>query len=364
MLEPTVLIAFFAGLVSFLSPCVLPLVPAYVGYMSGRAVNSVRGVGVLYSEGGGAAVAAPAPGRALMLAHGAAFVAGFTLIFVTIGLLGTVFIAQIGRQNINLFTDAVARFGGLLIIFFGLHFMGVIPRAARGLLARESVIGSPLFTLAAAALAAALIAWAAADALLALLFVAVLAFMLTAFGAFTNPLAFWKAAFGRLLALMFSDTRRTMPVRGGGLLGSGLMGVIFAAGWTPCIGPIYGAILTMAAVTLDAGTATALLAAYSIGLGIPFLLAAVLFDRVRPLLRRVQRNLGRVELVTGAFLVVIGIAVTSGRLQDLSQRFAVDFADVSYRMEECVMRISEGEIGVGEFFACASTDDAPPPAQS
>ena len=122
------------------------------------------------------------------------------------------------------------------------------------------------------------------------------------------------------------------------------MGVIFSAGWTPCIGPIYGSILTMAAMGGDVATAGSLLLAYSLGLGIPFVAAAFLLDGAQGILRHLQRHLHKIELVSGAFLVLIGVLVASGRLQDLSQNFATQFADFSYNLEDCVDQAQPGQI--------------------
>ena len=127
-------LALIAGLVSFLSPCVLPLVPAYIGYMGGRVTNTVAAQTP-------AARRSPSSrclgSRFSTMLHGLAFVAGFTFVFVALGLLGTAFVSVIGRQNINAVTDIIGRGGGLLIIFFGLHFMGILPSLFNRLLAPQ-----------------------------------------------------------------------------------------------------------------------------------------------------------------------------------------------------------------------------------
>jgi hypothetical protein len=146
--------------------------------------------------------------------------------------------------------------------------------------------------------------------------------------------------------------------------GSAMMGVIFSAGWTPCIGPIYGAILTLAAQGGDIATAGTLLLAYSLGLGIPFLFAAFLLDGAQGILRQLQRHLHKIELVSGAFLVLIGVLVASGRLQSLSQNFATQFADFSYNMEECVVKLNTGEIALGGFVGCVTKQNQSLPRRS
>lgn len=369
-MQVTIAIAFLAGLVSFLSPCVLPLVPAYIGYMSGRVANTVanrmhepaplRPVMQLAGHGGAPAASStlitgvPLGLRLSTLAHGFAFVLGFTLVFVTIGLLGTAFVQEIGRQNINLFTRVIARFGGLLIIFFGLHFMGVLPTLIRALLARARLINHVLFSLAVALIISLYILWASIDVLIALPLLAMFTLWFVAGGAFTQPGIFWERTLTSLMHLLYSDTRRMTGWRGNGLWGSLIMGVTFAAGWTPCIGPIYGAILTMGYAGMEVSRTGILLGAYSLGLGIPFLLAALLMDSAQGILRRVQQHVHTIERVAGAALVVVGVLVITGRLQDLSQQFATQFADTAYRMEACVEQIGMGELAAGEFFACAN----------
>lgn len=343
-------LALIAGLVSFLSPCVLPLVPAYIGYMGGRVTNTVAAqtsAGVVHVSLGS---------RISTVLHGLAFVAGFTLVFVTIGLLGTAFVNQIGRQNINVVTGIIGRGGGILIILFGLHFMGVLPSVFRYLLGHQNRLNSPAVTVFMGALIVVLLLWIFADLLFAapLITVAVLALVLG--GGLTSPGAFWTKAILLAQGLFYTDTRRQMVAQGHqSYLGSAAMGVIFSAGWTPCIGPIYGTILTMAATGGDVGTAGTLLLAYSLGLGIPFIATAFLLDGAQGILRHLTRHLHKIEVVSGVFLVIVGVLVASGRLQLLSQNFAAQFADFSYNLEECVVKLNKGEINLGGFVDCART---------
>ncbi len=343
-------LALIAGLVSFLSPCVLPLVPAYIGYMGGRVTNTVAA-----QTAGGAAVAIK-PGlssRFSTMLHGLAFVAGFTFVFVAIGLLGTAFVNQIGRANINVITGIIGRAGGLLIIFFGLHFMGVLPALFNRILAQRRALNSPLNAAGAVLIVGALLIWIFEDWLFALPFFALFVLWLVLGGAFTTPEKFWVNAITAVQRALYTDTRRQMVAQGHqSYAGSAIMGVIFSAGWTPCIGPIYGSILTMAATGGDVATAGWLLLAYSLGLGIPFIAAAFLLDSAQGILRHLQRHLHTIELASGAFLVVIGIFVASGNLQTLSQNFANQFADFSYSLEDCVVKLNQGEIGLGDFSAC------------
>ncbi|MCZ2095063.1 MAG: cytochrome c biogenesis protein CcdA [Anaerolineae bacterium] len=197
-------LAMIAGLVSFLSPCVLPLVPAYIGYMGGRVTNTVAA-----QTAGGAIALKPSIGsRFSTLLHGLAFVGGFTFVFVAIGLLSTAFVNQIGRQNVNVITGIIGRAGGLLIIFFGLHFMGVMPSIFRRLLERRQLLNNVLITIAAALIAGVTLLWIFEDWLFALpLLVLVLLWMLLG-GGFTQPEAFWTKLIVGIQRALYTDTRK------------------------------------------------------------------------------------------------------------------------------------------------------------
>lgn len=343
-------IALIAGLISFLSPCVLPLVPAYVGYMGGRVTNTVA------AQTAGSAQVSFAPTLASRLStflHGVFFVGGFTFVFVAVGLLLTAFLRQVGGQNVNLVMNIIGRAGGVLIILFGLHFTGLLSSVFNRVLSRPALIGSPLITLAVGLAASALILWALVEPLLALPVLALFWLWLILGGAFGSPAAFWTNAINRLQNILYADTRRQMVASGQqSYSSSAIMGVIFAAGWTPCIGPIYGGILTMAATGADIGGSAVLLMAYSLGLGIPFLLTALLMDSAQPALRKLQRHLHKIELVSGVFLIIIGILVATGSLQQLSQNFATEFADFTYQLEECVISVTQGELPFGDIINC------------
>ncbi len=353
-------LALIAGLVSFLSPCVLPLVPAYIGYMGGRVTNTVAA----QTAGGTAVAVKPAlSSRFSTMLHGLAFVGGFTFVFVAIGLLGTAFVSQIGRANINVITDIIGRAGGLLIIFFGLHFMGVLPALFKRILERHQRLNTPLIALAAVVIVGAGLLWVFEDWLIVLPFFAVFMLWIVLGGALTAPEAFWTRAITSVQRALYTDTRRQMVAQGHqSYAGSAIMGVVFSAGWTPCIGPIYGSILTMAATGGNVATAGWLLLAYSLGLGIPFVAAAFLLDGAQGILRHLQRHLHTIELLSGAFLIVIGIFVASGRLQTLSQNFANQFADFSYNLEDCVLKLNQGEIALGDFTNCMNGTTLPPEA--
>jgi cytochrome c-type biogenesis protein len=355
-MELTLGLAFIAGLVSFISPCVLPLVPAYVGYMGGRVTNTVaKGLRT------GASAPAPSVGQRFGTAlHGVFFVAGFTLVFVAIGLLSTAFIQEVGGSNINHVTALIGRLGGIVIVIFGLYFMGALARLFAWLRAAEDLIADPLFSLFVALIASAVVAWGITGTLAlwstplwssnpwlptsAAVTLAALWLALIMGGAFMHPAQFWIGVLNRFERALYSDTRRKMnATHSTGFGGSALMGVVFAAGWTPCIGPVYGAVLTLAASGGDVGRAGTLLAAYSLGLGVPFLLTALLLDQAQGPLRRLQRRMRAIELASGTFLILIGLMIASGRLQDLSAQFAGDFAEFSIGLEEHVVEMVGAE---------------------
>lgn len=353
-MEITIGLALIAGFVSFISPCVLPLVPAYIGYMGGRMSTAAA-----HASPGGTHGTLMLPQRLHTFAHGIFFVLGFSMVFVTIGLLSTAFVQQVGGNNIRIVTDLIGRLGGILIIIFGLHFMGLLPSLFRYLRAHQARFDQAAFILLLLAATTILLlwgfngdvvfwnspVWAAAPAISVISLVLIIGLWgwAVAKNAFATPGAFLLRVIDTLETAFYSDTRRKLDAsKRGGYADSALMGVIFSAGWTPCVGPVYGAVLTMGASGADVGRTSVLLAMYSLGLGIPFLLTALLFDGVQVWLRRLQRHMRTVELVSGAFLVLIGLAVASGQLQRLSQQFAGDFAEFSIGVETQVIGLVTG----------------------
>jgi cytochrome c-type biogenesis protein len=226
--------AIGAGAISFLSPCVLPLVPPYLCYMAGVSVEDFR------SDGG--AAGSKSGTRAALLVTSFAFVLGFTTVFVALGAGAS----TIGRL-LRVWQEPLALAAGVLIILMGLNFLGVlrIPFLSRE--ARFKSQGKPASTLAAY-----------------------------------------------------------------------IMGLAFAFGWTPCIGPVLGPILTLAGGRETVGEGAALLAAYSLGLGVPFLVAALFSGAFMRFLGRFRVHLGRVEKAIGAMLVAAGIFFLTGGMQTAS----------------------------------------------
>jgi len=210
-------VAFAAGLLSFLSPCVLPLIPSYVGYLTGMSVEEVerrRGTAVL---------------------HGLWFVAGFSLVFVLLGAAAS----AVG----NLLRDYqvwLGRVGGVLLILFGVYLLGIL-----------------------------------------------------------RP------------AFLMRERRIELARKPLGYFGSGVVGFTFGAAWTPCIGPILGGILTLAATQAGLGRGVLLLAVYALGLGVPFLLTALALDRFLVWFQRFRPYIIWVDRIAGAMLIVLGILLVT-----------------------------------------------------
>lgn len=428
MEDVTLGLAFIAGLLSFVSPCCLPLVPAYIGYLGGRATQNIA------LETGNGQKTNTIVLRTNMLLHGLAFVLGFTFVFVTIGLMTTAFVSYVG-SSVTVLTKIIGRLGGVIIIIFGLHIMGALRRFFNWLKKNPSTLEQfPISTLLAAVttvlglsiggiaifalfarvnlliravssfalpsvfvdvlalivvltvfiylvtsgrlggvvsrmskiamgrvpttililvLVSILIVWAFGVPIVSLPVLAAFVLWLVLGGAFTQPEAFWTKAIDTLQEALYSDTRRDMAQNSKGGLGSSfLMGVVFSAGWSPCIGPLLGTILTVAAQTGNVSQAVPLLTAYSLGLGIPFLITAGLMEGAQAILRRLQRYMRRIEFVSGSLLIVIGLMVASGSLQSLSATLSSEQAEVSFRIEECGLGFVRGSMTFAQAQAC------------
>lgn len=219
-LNVTVGLAFLAGLASFLSPCVLSLVPAYIGYLGGRAAGDESA----------------SRNRWLTLLHGLMFVLGFSFVFIVFNIIAS-------SLGIILYDLRIwlARIGGFVVVIFGLHMIGVF----------------------------------------------------------------------RIPFLEY-DVRVHTQVDGRGYLSSFLMGIFFSAGWSPCVGPVLGAILTFAVNSGNLLQGTLLGAAYSVGLAIPFLLAALGIGWVTVILRKYNKVMRIAEIVMGVILVIVGLLLIFG----------------------------------------------------
>ena len=237
----SLLSALIAGALSFLSPCVLPLVPPYLCYMAGISVEQFRS--------GGAAVAAGPSVRGNVLMSALFFTLGFATVFVALG-AGASSIGLLLRQHL----DVLSKIGGLIIVIMGLNFLGVF---RIGLLAREA---------------------------------------------------------------RFHGSGKPAT-----LTGAYIMGLAFAFGWTPCIGPVLGAILGIAASRETVGAGAGLLAVYSLGLAIPFWIAAGFSGAFMSFLSRFRRHLGTVEKIMGGLLVLTGLAFIFGYISDMAIWFQQTF---------------------------------------
>ena len=257
----TLLLAFAAGVISFVSPCVLPLVPAYLGQLTVVAV--VRGEDP----------AASGSSRWLAVRHALAYVVGFAGVFTLLGVSAS-FIGG-GLYDV---LPTLRTIGGLVLIVMGLNLAGVLTVSAIGRVLQRT--WRPLEAGAAGQLARAT--------------------GTTSLGAPTDVLR--GAGLGERLG------GRLVGGRGGWLASFGL-GVVFAVGWTPCIGIILGGILTVAASSGQAFQGGLLLFTYSLGLGLPFVALAVVYDRAPALIRPLVRRGRAVSLVGGLLVVVIGFAM-------------------------------------------------------
>lgn len=222
--------AFGAGLISFISPCVLPLVPGYLSFLSGVSLEQLRDAEEQQAI------------RGRVLANSLAFVAGFSLIFVLLGASAS-FIGQFLLVQLPL----LSKLAGALIILFGLHTMGVLR-----------------------------FSW------------------------------------------LYQEKRVQLQRKPMGILGSVLFGMAFAFGWTPCIGPILAGILTFASAQETLAQGITLLALYSLGLGIPFILAGLGFERFLKVADRFKRRMRAIEVVSGLLLVVIGVMIATNSLSWLA----------------------------------------------
>lgn len=223
-----VAVAFLGGMLSFLSPCVLPLVPSYLSFVTGMGMEEL--------ETGAADV------RRTALLHSFLFVVGFSLVFMAMGASAS-YVGQLFRQ----YQVWIARIGGVLVIFFGLHLLGVTP-----------------------------------------------------------------------LDWLNRERRVRMQRKPVGYAGTVLVGVAFGAGWTPCIGPVLGGILTMAATQERLAQGVSLLGVYSAGLAIPFMLSAMALTRFLEAFDRMKGYIRYVEWASGALLILVGLLLLSGQFAVLA----------------------------------------------
>jgi cytochrome c-type biogenesis protein len=231
----TLLAAFIAGVLSFISPCVLPLIPGYLSFVSGVTLDEMRGTGT--------GVAAPAGVRRRAVTMSLAFVLGFSLVFISLGASATALGALL-MEHLSL----LGKIAGVVIILFGLHMMGVLK-----------------------------------------------------------------------IGMLYNEKRMQTSAKPAGFFGAMLVGIAFAFGWTPCIGPILAAILAVAATQDSVGEGVKLLAVYSAGLGVPFVATSLAINKFLAASARIRKHYHTIEVVSGVLLVVVGVLIFTNRFTIIAQ---------------------------------------------
>jgi cytochrome c-type biogenesis protein len=246
-----------AGLVSFLSPCVLPLVPPYLGYLGGTTVSQAAAQGGFDAR----------LWRRVVLGS-VFFVLGFTTVFVGLGAGASMF-----GQVIQAYKSELSFLAGIVICLFGLHFLGLLR-----------------------------------------------------------------------IPLLYREARYHAGTQGASLVGAYVIGLAFAFGWTPCIGPILATVLAVAANEASLGTGVRLLFVYSLGLGVPFILAAVAIRPFLSFMHRFKTHLGLVEKVMGGLLVITGVLFLSGSMNAFGQWMIETFPALTQIEEQLTSRSLQREI--------------------
>ncbi len=273
MTDVSLLGAFLAGLVSFLSPCVLPLVPGYISMLSGIGMEQLR-------QG--------QPPRAGLFASSLAFVFGFSVVFISFGASASA-VGTFLRQNRTL----LAPIAGALILLFGLHLLGILIKLT---VRTGLILGALLAILGIVALFRGGPLFAG--------FGAVHFFSLSMIGFFGPAMTRWLNRDVRM------HTSSTQP----GIWSGFLLGFAFAFGWTPCIGPILATVLALAAASDTIARGVLLLAVYSAGLAVPFLLTALGIGQFLRFYQRFRKHLHAVEVFSGALLLFVGGLIFVNRL--------------------------------------------------
>jgi cytochrome c-type biogenesis protein len=226
----SIVLAFSAGLLSFLSPCVLPMIPAYISYLTGSSIKELQ----------------EEKPKLLTLYKAIGFIIGFSIVFLLMG----VSVTAIGKI-LNMHKELFRKIGGILIIIFGIHTMGVIK-----------------------------------------------------------------------LGFLYREKRFLKAEKINGTFSSILLGITFAAGWTPCIGPILSSILIYASSTETIGKGSLLLGVYSLGMAVPFLFTAIAIGSIMKYLRKITKFLPVISILSGTLLIIMGILIYTNKSAILSQYFS------------------------------------------
>ncbi len=226
----SLIVSFAAGTLSFLSPCVLPIVPPYLAFMAGSSISNVKSSSVFSTN------------TSWLFSIATSFVFGLSTVFVILGLTA----AAIGSFLFK-FQSEMNFVSGVVVFIFGLHFLGILR-----------------------------------------------------------------------LSIFNREYRLNLGTAGGGLMGAYLLGIAFAFGWTPCIGPVLGAILSMAAQSESLGRGAMLMAFYAAGLGLPFIVTGTFFARAIDVFAPLKRNAPTIEKIMGLLLVVVGILLFTGGFSSIS----------------------------------------------
>lgn len=280
-MEVSIFAAFLAGLVSFLSPCVLPLVPGYISMLSGIGVEQLK-------DGQGA--------RSSLLSSALAFVVGFSIVFITFGASASAVGSFLVRNR-----SLLAPLAGSLILLFGLHLVGWLVKISirNGLIIGALFIAVGIFLFLRPDFAGAS-------------FKAVQFFSLSLIFLLGPTLTRW------LNRDIHFRSMGSQP----GIFSGFLMGFAFAFGWTPCIGPILAGVLAIAATRETIGEGVLLLTFYSAGLAIPFLVTALGIGGFLRFYQKFRRHLHTVEVFSGVLLLAVGALVFVNRLTWLSGKLA------------------------------------------
>jgi cytochrome c-type biogenesis protein len=242
----TLLGAFVAGVVSFISPCVLPLIPGYLSFISGVSLEEMRGMPVAAAAGAGSATVATGVSDAAkrqVIVTSLFFILGFSMVFVALGASASV-LGQFLMERLTI----LGKIAGVLLIIFGLHTMGVFK-----------------------------ISW------------------------------------------LLQEKRVHVQSKPAGMIGAMVVGISFAFGWTPCIGPILSAILLVAAQQESVNQGIVLLSVYSLGLAIPFLLTAMAINQFFVAFKKIRRHYHTIEIVSGLLMIVIGVLIFTNRFTIIAQ---------------------------------------------